>query len=188
MILDDELFEYITDEKGRVYPALKSTVPQRVLRAMGLLTGETGGSEEDQRITQIPVKVMRGVREYCVFTADFGRVEEREHFPPPVQLVVLPCRSSTADGNCTKRDSERSCALFGASSSVETSRKERVELIVVPLFPGTSVPPSQREWLGNKRDSHLQSLRQWEDALAPVHFLMDATVRGMQFWIRSWFR
>lgn len=187
MTLDNALFEHITDAKGRERPALRGTVPQHVLRAMGLLTGETGGSEEDVRITQIPVQVMQGVRERCVYTADFATVEENTPFPPPFQLVTVPCRSATEGGLCVKMGVESRCSLFGASTFVETPKKERVELIVAPVFPGDTLSPALLDRIAKKREAYLQSQRQWEEAFAPVQFLMDATSRGMQFWIKSWF-
>ncbi len=188
MILDQELFEQATDDRGRERPALKGTVPQRVLRAMGLLTGETGGREEDPRVTEIPVKSMHGVRDWCLYTADFGRVEEDAQFPPPVQLVTIPCRSPTGDGNCTKMGPVRDCPLHGALSFVETPEKERVELIVVPIFPGTTLSPTERDFLVQKRERYQRLLRQREDVFAPVNMLIDVTGRSMQFWLRFWFR
>lgn len=187
MTLDNAFFEQIIDAKGRERPALRGHVPQHVLRAMGLLTGETGGSEEDMRITQIPVQVMQGIRERCVYTADFATVEENAPFPPPFQLVTIPCRSATADGLCVKMGVESRCPLFGSSTFVETPRKERVELIIVPVFPGNALSPALLDRIAEKREGYLQSQRQWEEAFAPIQFLMDATSRGMQFWIKSWF-
>lgn len=187
MVLDEELFDYIPDDKGRERPVLKYAVPSYVLRGMGLLTGESGGSEAELMPLQIPVKAMQNIREGCIYTADFGNLEEHPDFPAPVQLVTLPCRSSTEDGECAKWGMGSVCPLVGMLSSVRTPDKERVDLIVVPLFPGNSLSPSQYEHLIEKRVHYLRSLHQWEETLAPVHFWMDAASRGMQFWFRSWF-
>ncbi|MEO5341334.1 MAG: hypothetical protein H7837_12605 [Magnetococcus sp. MYC-9] len=187
MMLKQEIFTYVTDDKGKERPALRDTVPQGVLRAMGLLTGEAGGSDEELRTAQIPVKAMEGVRDGCVYTADFGHVEEGAEFSAPVQLVTIPCRSPTGDGHCTKTGSETPCSLYGTVATVESPGKERIKVIVAPVLPGRSLTPQQRAWLVNRREGHLKTMRQWEDTFAPVNLVLDATVRGMQFWVKSWF-
>jgi hypothetical protein len=187
MTLDNALFVYITDDNGQQRPCLQETIPQYLLREMGLLTGEAEGDEEALRITQIPVRFIQGVRECCVYTADFGQVEPGAPFPFPPQLLTIPCRSSTANGRCTKMGPESHCPLFGAHASVETPAKERLELIVAPLFPGSTLSPQQNEKLVRKYDEYQTAKQRWEEAFAPIHMLMDATTRGMQFWIKSWF-
>ncbi|MEO5352550.1 MAG: hypothetical protein H7835_04985 [Magnetococcus sp. XQGC-1] len=187
MTLDNALFVYIPDDDGQQRPRLRETVPQHLLREMGLLTGEAEGDEAALRVTQIPVRLIQGVRECCVYTADFGQMEPSVPFPPPPQLVTIPCRSSTANGRCTKMGAESHCPLIGTHASVETPAKERVELIVAPLFPGSTLSVQQLEKLVRKHDEYLASRQRWEEAFAPVHMLMDATTRGMQFWIKSWF-
>lgn len=187
IILDIELFEQITDDSGRERHALKSIVPKYVLRSMGLVIGEMDGREEEMEITQLPVKAMDGVSDRCIYTADFGRVENNLHFTSPVQLVTIPCRSPTGDDRCTRTGQEQSCPLFGVPSSVETPGKEKVEFFVVPVFPGTGLSTTQYDLLVQKREGYQRSLRQWEDIFVPINIFVDASSRGMQFWIRSWF-
>ncbi|MEO5362331.1 MAG: hypothetical protein H7838_01715 [Magnetococcus sp. DMHC-8] len=186
-MLDNEIFIRTTDERGRERLAIRLSVPQGVLRNMGLLTGETGGNETDLRVTQIPVKAMRGIRDRCMYTADFGTVENDPSFAAPVQLVTIPCRSALDDGQCNRMGPVESCPLFGMLSAVESPDKVRVDLIVAPVLPGGTLPAAAQPLLVQKRDLYQRSLSQWEDALAPVNMLMDATLRGLQFWARSWF-
>lgn len=187
-MLDKEFFEYAPDGGGRDRPALREAVPQRLMRLQGLLTEEADDNEESLRVTRIPVHCMREVRERCVYTAEFGTVEEGDRFPPPVQLVTIPCRSPTGDGRCARTgDDDRPCTLFGVVSSVETPGKERLHFIVAPVSPGTSLTPSGRELLLRKRERLRRSLRHWEQAFTPVTMLMDATTRGVQFWLHYWF-
>ncbi|MBF0213924.1 MAG: hypothetical protein HQM00_10250, partial [Magnetococcales bacterium] len=119
-MLDKELFESITDDQGKIRPALRITVPMRVLSRIGLVSGESRGREETLQNTQIPIRAMREVREWCSYTADFGTVEDGAQFPPPVQLVTIPCRSPTGDGHCSRTGEARPCTLFGIFSSVDT--------------------------------------------------------------------
>ncbi|MBF0127062.1 MAG: hypothetical protein HQM02_07610 [Magnetococcales bacterium] len=186
-MLDQEFFVSNTDDQGRRRPALRTTVPLRLLRLMGLLTGETGGRDDEMRGTRIPLRIVREVREGCQYTAEFGSVEESEWFPVPVQLVTIPCRSPAGEGRCARTGEERPCTLFGVVASLETPEKERVSIIVAPILPGATLTLSERELLLKKRELYAKSLRLWEDALAPINLLMDATTRGVQFWVRSWF-
>ncbi|MBF0191055.1 MAG: hypothetical protein HQL99_07880 [Magnetococcales bacterium] len=187
-MLPQDLFESVTDDEGRKRPALKKTVPQRLMRLMGLRQDETEGPEEDPgHATQIPVREMRDVQEWCRYTAEFGTVELPEPFPPPVQLVTIPCRSPSGDGHCTRTDETRPCILFGAFSSVETPDKERVKIMVAPVLPGTSLSGPEQEMLIKKRERFHKSLRQWEEVLAPVNLVLEASTRSVQFWLHSWF-
>ncbi|MBF0271594.1 MAG: hypothetical protein HQL98_06005 [Magnetococcales bacterium] len=195
-MLHQDLFESTTDDQGRKRPALKKTVPQRLMRLMGLRPdepdgpngpGEPDGKEEKYQATQIPVREMRDVQEWCCYTAEFGIVETHEQFPPPVQLVTIPCRSPSGDGHCTRTGEERPCTLFGAFSSVETPDKERVKIIVAPVLPGTSLSEPEQAMLTKKRERFHKSLRQWEEVLAPVNLVLEASTRSVQFWLHSWF-
>ncbi|MBF0340957.1 MAG: hypothetical protein HQL95_08365 [Magnetococcales bacterium] len=187
-MLDKELFDYSTDDLGRKRPVLRATVSERLLRVMGLHPGNAEDDKEEVlRETHIPIRSMREVRESCPFTAEFGIVEKSEQFQSPVQLVTIPCRSPSGDGRCMRTGDERPCPLFGALTSVETPEKERVNLIVAPVLPGAGLSAQEQGLLSKKREIYQRSLRLWEDALAPVHMFMDATTRGVQFWLRSWF-
>lgn len=186
-MLDKEFFEYTTDDQGRKRPFLRIKVPLRLLRIMGLLTGEEASREEDLRETQIPVRIMRAVREQCTYTADFGNMEESLEFPAPVQLVTIPCRSAIGDGCCTRTGKERHCTLFGVFSSVDTPDQERVNIVVAPILPGATLSSSEFELLVEKVEIYHRSLRQIEYMFTPINLLMDATNRSMQFWLRSWF-
>ncbi|MEO5331399.1 MAG: hypothetical protein H7839_05195 [Magnetococcus sp. YQC-5] len=186
-MLDKDFFEYTTDGQGQKHPILRIKVPLRLLRIMGLLTGEAAGRDEDLRETQIPVRIMRAVRERCRYSADFGKVEENSQFFDSVQLMTIPCRSSAGDGCCTRTGEERSCTLFGVFSSVDTPEQERVNIIVAPIFPGAELSSSERELLAKKVEIYHKSLRQIEALFVPVTMLMDAANRSMQFWLRSWF-
>ncbi|NGZ04907.1 MAG: hypothetical protein G8237_00965 [Magnetococcales bacterium] len=185
MILEKEFFEYVTDDQGRTHLALRVKVPHHLLQAMGLLT-DASDEESALLITQIPLKSIRDIQERCVFTAEFATVEENPEFNPPVQLVTIPCRSAIGHGRCKRTGEDRPCTLFGVMSSVQTGDKDPVHLIVAPKPPGTELLPSEETWLLQKRDTYEHSLRQWDDLLTPVHLVLDATTRGVQFWLRSW--
>uniref|UniRef100_UPI00187D1335 hypothetical protein n=1 Tax=Candidatus Magnetaquicoccus inordinatus TaxID=2496818 RepID=UPI00187D1335 len=107
--------------------------------------------------------------------------------PPPVQLVTIPCRCPSGVGKCTKLGSEKTCSLFGAPAYLLTPKKERVELIAVPLYPGSSLTEEQLEHALKIRNKFVKSLNLWEEVFNPFHLVVDATHRGMQFWVKSWF-
>ncbi|MBF0098069.1 MAG: hypothetical protein HQM04_09330 [Magnetococcales bacterium] len=186
MPLPDSLFDYLATARGSKYPFVRSFIPGTLLTSMGLQPGD--GTQEDLlHPTQIPVHSIQGIRECCVYTADFGTILEHPLFPPPVQLVTIPCRCPSGIGKCTKLGSEKTCSLFCAPAYLLTSKKERVELIALPLFPGNSLSEEQIQCAVRMREKFVKSLRLWEEMFAPLHLVVDATNRGMQFWVKAWF-
>ncbi|GAB0056945.1 hypothetical protein SIID45300_01261 [Candidatus Magnetaquicoccaceae bacterium FCR-1] len=186
-MLDPEFFEPVTDARGRTMLALKNTVPQRLLHQAGLVMD--GAPEKDGLVaaTQLPITVLREVKERCIYTAGFATVEEGVEFPSPVQLVSIPCRSASGDGRCMRLDNEQRCTLFGFFSSVESPTRQRVHLIIAPILPGLGVSMVGRALLVEQRERYLHSLRHWELMLTPVNLALDATIRGMRFWMNLWF-
>lgn len=186
-MLNRELFEIVMDVQGKQHLAIRDTVPLSLLQAMGLLTGETQENETELRSTQIPVKAMANVRDCCAYTADFGMVAETGPFCAPVQLITIPCRSSSNHGRCMRLGQERTCTLFGFFSHMETLEKERINILVAPILPATQISAPELEMLLTKREIYVDSLRQWETAWEPINLLIAATQRGMEFWWRAWF-
>ncbi|MEO5346428.1 MAG: hypothetical protein H7834_08630 [Magnetococcus sp. YQC-9] len=186
-MLDPEFFEPVTDALGRTRLALKNTVPQRLLHQAGLMMDRA--PEEDDLVvaTQLPITVLREVKERCIYTAGFATVEEGVKFPSPVQLVSIPCRSASEDGRCARLDNGQRCSLFGFFSSVESPTRQRVHLIMAPILPGLGVSVVGRALLAEQREHYLHSLRHWELMLTPVNLALDATLRGVRFWINFWF-
>ncbi|MBF0180648.1 MAG: hypothetical protein HQM03_11550 [Magnetococcales bacterium] len=187
MILPDDLLETIVDANGRERLAVRATVPARVLRVLGLLMTESEADDADAVATPIPIQALQGVTERCVFTAGFGAMTPDAHFASPLQLATIPCRSATSQGHCNRTGRERHCPLQGLPVFVETPEKERVTLLVAPVPPGEELTQERMATLAHKREEWLLALRQREELFTPVTFLLDASNRGMQFWLKAWF-
>ncbi|MBF0295412.1 MAG: hypothetical protein HQL96_09505 [Magnetococcales bacterium] len=187
MILPDDLLETIVDASGKERLAVRATVPARVLRVLGLLMTESEASDEEAVSTPIPIQALQGVAERCVFTAGFGAMTTDPHFAAPLQLATIPCRSATPEGHCNRTGRERHCPLQGLPVFVETPEKERIALLVAPVPPGAIPTLERMTTLAHKREEWLVALRQREELFTPVTFLLDASNRGMHFWLKAWF-
>ncbi|MBF0185056.1 MAG: hypothetical protein HQM06_11800 [Magnetococcales bacterium] len=186
MPLPDSFFDYLPEHRGLRRPFVRPFVSGQLLSSIGLPPSEAG-EPETLHPTQIPVYYIQGVRDCCVYTADFGTIVEHPLFPPPVQLVTIPCRCPSGIDKCNKLGSERPCSLFASPSYLLTAKKERIELIAIPIFPGRALNEEQLHMAERVREKFVKSLRLWEDVFAPVQLVFDATSRGMQFWVKTWF-